>query len=350
MLEQFTVENFKGFEKLTLDDLGHINIFVGKNNTGKTSLLQAVALNCIAESLQTAKEKDLTTEVLSVDASNLLGLHLKLNFNKGNYEQPICFKTKDQNSKNVQNDLTFKILKTTLDEEAQPSLSLNYAVNDQHLLIGSKINIDNINAYYISGRSVLDFEVVCFFGALTNYKMLAPILFEKVIEFRESIIKILQEHIEPNLSHIEYGRQNILLVKVKDKPLMPLDSMGDGFAKLLGLMTVFFSTGYPTICIDEPENGFHYSVQSQFWQLLATAGLEHGKQSFIATHSYELLESLNTLLNENPNLTKPKEDGGQGLKVRVYRLERNERLGTLEVITLDESELASIIEEHWELR
>ena len=164
-------------------------------------------------------------------------------------------------------------------------------------------------------------------------------------------MKILKDNISPCLQSIKYDNKAHLAVDLSDKPvLLPLASMGDGFIKLLGLTTVLLGHEAKKICIDEPENGFHYSVQSQFWQLLATAGLEHGKQSFIATHSYELLESLNTLLNENPDLTKPKEDGGQGLKVRVYRLKRMEDAGGIKVSKIKEDTLARFLARKEEVR
>jgi AAA15 family ATPase/GTPase len=58
MLEQFTVENFKAFKSLELKDLGHINIFVGDNNVGKTCLLQALALSYFTEQIFPYEKKD----------------------------------------------------------------------------------------------------------------------------------------------------------------------------------------------------------------------------------------------------------------------------------------------------
>ena len=45
MYESFRVQNFRGFEDLRLDDLARVNLIAGKNNTGKTALLEAIALH-----------------------------------------------------------------------------------------------------------------------------------------------------------------------------------------------------------------------------------------------------------------------------------------------------------------
>ena len=41
-LESLRVQNFRTFKDLTIDRLGRVNLIVGKNNVGKTSLLEAV--------------------------------------------------------------------------------------------------------------------------------------------------------------------------------------------------------------------------------------------------------------------------------------------------------------------
>jgi AAA15 family ATPase/GTPase len=38
----FTVKNFRGFEKLTIESLERVNLIAGKNNVGKTALLEAL--------------------------------------------------------------------------------------------------------------------------------------------------------------------------------------------------------------------------------------------------------------------------------------------------------------------
>ena len=42
MIKDFNIENFKGFEKLSIENLARVNLFGGKNNVGKTSLLESI--------------------------------------------------------------------------------------------------------------------------------------------------------------------------------------------------------------------------------------------------------------------------------------------------------------------
>ncbi|MFH1142038.1 MAG: AAA family ATPase [Chloroflexota bacterium] len=45
MLKSFTVENFRCFEKLRIGPLGQVNLIAGRNNVGKTALLEALWLH-----------------------------------------------------------------------------------------------------------------------------------------------------------------------------------------------------------------------------------------------------------------------------------------------------------------
>ena len=43
-IKEITIDKFRGIEGLALKDLGDINLIVGDNNVGKTSILEAVQL------------------------------------------------------------------------------------------------------------------------------------------------------------------------------------------------------------------------------------------------------------------------------------------------------------------
>ena len=44
MLERLRVRNFRGLNDVTVDKLSHINLVTGRNNAGKTTLIEAVLL------------------------------------------------------------------------------------------------------------------------------------------------------------------------------------------------------------------------------------------------------------------------------------------------------------------
>lgn len=52
MLKSLKIENFRRFESFEIKDLGRINLLVGANNSGKTSILEAIELLCSRADLE----------------------------------------------------------------------------------------------------------------------------------------------------------------------------------------------------------------------------------------------------------------------------------------------------------
>ena len=46
MLNSLTIKGFRGFSDFTMSNLGRVNLLVGSNNSGKSSVLEAVQLLC----------------------------------------------------------------------------------------------------------------------------------------------------------------------------------------------------------------------------------------------------------------------------------------------------------------
>lgn len=45
-IESLQIETYRGIRNLEVENLGNVNVFVGDNNTGKTSVLEAIELMC----------------------------------------------------------------------------------------------------------------------------------------------------------------------------------------------------------------------------------------------------------------------------------------------------------------
>jgi AAA15 family ATPase/GTPase len=390
MLEQFTVENFKGFEKLTLDDLGHINIFVGKNNTGKTSLLQAISLASVLNPNNLDVEKVNLRLLLSTFYSgrNMPSHELFNQFN-GDEEFNLIYGFSDSNTKRIEQEVTMQLSmvhlsefsieeQVELEERSSPyrgsrSLRGEDDLGDNDKVFKSCINIKNARIPSLfehdgeGGQAFQQLNQRVYFLSMSFWKGLDRFMrsgglptfvfkdgnshdlflkrFAEILkEMREKDILAELQKIEANLKQLFLIGDDVFCDVQKGTVIkrISLSSMGDGLKKMFKLL-LYMDQMDSLYMIDEPENGFHYSVQSQFWQLLANAGLEHGKQSFIATHSYELLESLNTLLKN-----KDKAKDLEGLEVRVYELERIE--GQLQVTKITQDIMSILIKNKSDFR
>lgn len=70
-----------------------------------------------------------------------------------------------------------------------------------------------------------------------------------------------------------------------------LGSLGDGMLRVLQLSLRIFSARGGFFLIDEFENGLHYSVQEKIWALLFKMATKLDVQIFATTHSWDCIES-----------------------------------------------------------
>ncbi|ARM74749.1 AAA family ATPase [Acidianus manzaensis] len=52
MITSISINNFRGIKELNIENFGDINVFIGRNNTGKSSILEALYLTSLTDSLK----------------------------------------------------------------------------------------------------------------------------------------------------------------------------------------------------------------------------------------------------------------------------------------------------------
>ena len=82
MIDFLHIKNYKNLKNLELDSLGKVNLFIGKNNTGKTSLLEAISLfvtnGKYAKIDKKLKKRDLILNVSTIkEILNLIKIVIK---------------------------------------------------------------------------------------------------------------------------------------------------------------------------------------------------------------------------------------------------------------------------------
>ena len=91
------------------------------------------------------------------------------------------------------------------------------------------------------------------------------------------------------------------------------------------------------MCIDEIENGIHYSLFPQLWNLLDSLTKTYNVQLFITTHSHDVLKGL-FIANKEKQLTE----------VSYYRVDKN--TSSTKIKHYDYELLYSAIDSEWEIR
>ena len=84
----------------------------------------------------------------------------------------------------------------------------------------------------------------------------------------------------------EQGRRVIVKVAGEKTPV-PLQSLGDGATRLLGVALAIANSRNGFLLIDEAENGIHHSIQQDFWSMVLQTAGKYNVQVLATTHSWD---------------------------------------------------------------
>lgn len=277
MIEELVMENFRGFRSLVLKGLKPVNLIVGHNNTGKTSLLEGILLTC-----QPQRGNELPGMFRAVQGSHNLRYFPWL-IRDGAEDGTAILKRKEGGG---ENSLTLtKSRPNTVTETMGPvgnlgPLSLYFGQNrkDSICRVVSVQHRDPQSLVLLIGKAYRKRG-----GEETFQKLLATI---------DSRIKKVR--IDPG----EDGNQVVVDIGLSE--LLPLAQVGQGVYRLATILADIIGEKTAVLLIDEIENGLHHSVQKQVWTGLAEVAKELNVQIFATTHSGECLQAAHRAFLERP--------------------------------------------------
>ena len=246
----FRVEHFKGLQQVELRDVEDINVLVGKNNSGKSSILHAIDIAGLA-----LQYGDFSRFQLKLEISDLFEdigqFRLEITYNDGTqlavstqqHFQPII-------QPNANPDQKFQSILVWPDVN---SLIANRRHRTPHDVIS---NIEARNFQEINGLQILN--AIKFYGE-RNQRGLTPDSYQRLIDevrnFFPDLTEITSRRTEQDVDTLfyeEYGRQ--------------LDIMysGSGLRHFVDILVKLEISGADVLLLDEPEMGLHPDMQRRF--------------------------------------------------------------------------------------
>lgn len=320
MLSRLRIGNFRAFKPLNIEKLGKINLFSGRNNSGKTSLLEAIFLLSAAPKpafllnanvirgvkvlsgsehvVQNALWKPIFHDLDMSDTIEITGHH----FSSG--ELTVRLTVERPNLFELPLDTENLMLGENL--QNKEILSLNYILNGTSK---AKFNISLAgNSMHVEPNQP-DVEIPFPSTILSTRNRNSEEDAQRLGQLRqqkkgELVVEALRV-IDPNLQSIEENTATgvpMIWGDVGLNELVPLPVMGDGMTQLARIVLAISSTPGGIILIDEIENGLHHSVLSQIWRVVQKASDQFNAQIIATTHSYECIEAAEKVFqNSNDN-------------------------------------------------
>ena len=381
-LENITIHQFRGLKELELKDLGQINLLVGVNNSGKTSVLEALSIYCnsldLRSWLSTASQREdssSTSRTLSLDSLRWLFDKEKPQTGtiliSGNgtfaikkmraiYEEieGMFFPKKANHRVSRIEQLTEQAIykeEESISEgedvlELRKGLNLRVELEDNQLNLFDREFPTFVKNYqlwendFIFPRNhfkpeyTLSTSIVTPTSHRSNIGQIRLLSEASFHNFKSNVLDLLNQ-IDQNISDVELlvspesiSSQVNIYIQHKKLGLVPLSSFGDGVRRLLHIALKLASVKGGILLIDELESTIHTEALQNSFQWLAKWSKEMNVQIFATTHSLESIDSLLFVNHESLDLVlyrlEPKENQTKVVRHDWSRLKRlRENLG-----------------------
>ena len=306
MITSIKIQNYKLFKSFFLENIPNIALISGKNNSGKTSLLEALfmSLDCANPAMfmrhldwRGLSSFSNSAKSLFAPAFHNFDLEKSITFEYSIYSQkkklsykfypgtnqPVIIKSKDsiQLQKGPNKDRgrveisygTEETPKTTSLYLTEQGLDLNTT----ELLV--KYN-DGMRTTFVGSKHPVSKENPIRYGELDKIK--------KTKEIVEGL-KILEPQLK-SLSLIPMGDEVVIhgdVAGMEEK--IPISLMGQGIVRLLSMLLAISQAKGGVVLIDEIESGFHHSVLPHIWHSISNYASANNTQIIATTHSLELV-------------------------------------------------------------
>ena len=369
MFQNLEIRNFRLFDHLKVERLGQINLVGGGNNSGKTTLLEALFLLCGTANPQlvlsinalrgfnnlvtptTAIRETLLKPLFYQFASNqtieINGQHDSLDYmglkitveRKSTVAVPLKDRQTDTSTMDALDSI--QILSSTLLDNKENvdfnDLHLDYVHRSRGIKSEGHLHIDSngIQMTMPSNESPFLAIFVSSLGGnpIEDATRLGNLRRRKQGELLVDALKIM----EPRLQTLEENSgagYPMIWGDIGLPELVPLPMMGEGMNRIARILLAISTAAGGVVMMDEIENGIHYSVLQKVWSAIADAAERAQVQVFATTHSFECMAAAHQALGD---------------KLMVHRIEQDKE-GKNHCVTLEEEGIAAAVRHGFEVR
>nr|WP_281721248.1 AAA family ATPase [Nitrosomonas nitrosa] len=347
MYTSFHIKNYRCFDNLALTDLAQVNLIGGKNNVGKTALLEALFLHTRGynpqfifdldvvrgltpnleqpvpewEFLFLNRDSSLTVELLGEDAKTG-SRSLKLRFVEDSEERDkiklIIPKSRFSNGAAILSP-TSTIL--ALDYRQSTQANTVYLAQGGEILSAPPDSPFPSFLIPAQGRPLLKETRERFSNLVRNGKLLLLLEYLQRIDPRIRDIQLL-----------DFGGETMPHGFIFNERPIPLNYMGEGINRVVNFILTIASASGGVVLVDEIENGLHYSVLADVWKAIAQAARTFNVQVFATTHSLEMIRAAHETFSQS-----------EPYDFRLHRLDQNIETGQIETLTFNQNSMNAAI-------
>ena len=309
MLDQFYAKNFKCFNQIEVKSCRRANLITGKNNVGKTSLLEAIFLH---EGAHNAGLVFSVEKFRGITAFNNKDFVSDI-FTKFKCNEEIILEAKYKDGKNL-------LVKIRQEESSQARpFDASLAELQGTSIVSPLVVFEGIENNEVKSKSQVFLGVDPKTGQLASFAKAHPTMLRPTVIFASTGLSKIEKNkvnverftaqialkrkdkilnslklVDDNLRDVASGKsgpEDVIIGDIGYPKMMPVSLMGEGIEKYLYLVLSLLAAENGIVLIDEIENGFHYSIHSNIWRNLVLLAREYNVQIIATTHSREFIEA-----------------------------------------------------------
>lgn len=291
MIESIKINNFRGIHRCSIEGLSQVNLFFGKNNCGKSSLLEGLFLVCGQSNPLLPATLNAMRTYTRLTESDIHYFFYQMDFaseiqieTTGEQERHLVITT-FQESANVSAEnfstelnhryglrLKYRTTDGDLTSEVLYDLGKTNQIEQWHQV--DKRYTEQMKCVYLSPR----------YDSNASMEGLQNIYLNKDEAFLAEALKVL----EPKAQNPVF-MDGVMLVDTSMPQRIPINLMGDGIRKIVSFLTNIYACRGGVVLIDELSNGFHYSVMKSMWEIVIRAAIKNDVQIFATTHDEDAI-------------------------------------------------------------
>lgn len=341
MLKSLHIKNYRNLKDFRLDSVDRVNLITGKNNTGKSTLLEAIVIYA-------TKGNPANLEQILEQHGELMRQSVRQygrKFTEEEYYKALSslftnriagFEPEDYISIGEIEDNLFKELPVSTgsvvlrfvkyfnelrkseegnlfrqriifeDEKLKEDLKLGFQISINNVY-ERLYPLDNFNFRQLGYGERVNTNNHQFIKTANIDRKINSQLFDEItLTDKERFVIDALRIIEPQTERIAFVEndsrisERVAVIKLKNsKDIYPLKSMGDGINRILTIILALINSEDGFLMIDEFENGLHYTVQEQLWRIIFKLSVDLNVQVFATTHSEDCISGFERVLNSS---------------------------------------------------